>query len=102
GKTATYASDLYALGVVAYTCLTGNLPFHRDSDIATALAHLREAVPDLPGGVPTAVTDLVDALLAKKPDDRPASGAVVAAAAASLATSIPPVPGHVPTVDGEP
>ncbi len=37
GRQATYASDLYALGVVAYTCLTGVPPFHRETDIATAL-----------------------------------------------------------------
>ncbi len=45
GRTATPASDLYALGVVAYICLSGNLPFHRDSDIATALAHIQADIP---------------------------------------------------------
>ncbi len=48
GHPATYASDLYALGVVAYTCLTGAPPFHRDTDVGTALAHLHTPVPSLP------------------------------------------------------
>ncbi len=52
GRTATPASDLYSLGVVAYTCLSGNLPFHRESDIATALAHIQADTPALPETVP--------------------------------------------------
>ncbi len=52
GRQATYASDLYALGVVAFTCLTGAPPFHRETDIATALAHVQAPIPELPGRDP--------------------------------------------------
>ena len=48
GQPATYASDLYALGIVAYRCLTGAAPFHRETDVGTALAHLHSPVPPLP------------------------------------------------------
>jgi len=102
GRTATSASDLYSLGVVAYACLTGSLPFHRDSDIATALAHLQDDVPDLPETVPADAGTLVDALLAKEPSARPASAHAVSVAAAALATSIPAPPGHAPEMSGEP
>lgn len=102
GRTATPASDLYSLGVVAYACLTGSLPFHRDSDIATALAHLQDEVPDLPETVPADAATLVDALLAKEPSTRPPSATAVAVAAAALATSIPAPPGHAPQMSGEP
>lgn len=102
GSTATPASDLYSLGVVAFTCLSGTLPFHRDTDIATALAHLRDDVPDLPDTVPAEAVALVAALLAKKPADRPSSATVVATSAAAIATSVPPPPGQEPAIDGEP
>ncbi len=52
GKPATAASDVYALGVVAFECLAGRRPFEADSPVATALAHIREPVPDLPGAGP--------------------------------------------------
>ena len=48
GETATPASDVYSLGVVAYECLVGQRPYGGDSPVATALAHLREPVPELP------------------------------------------------------
>jgi serine/threonine protein kinase len=48
GGTATAASDVYSLGVVAYECLVGRRPFVADTAVATALAHLRQPVPELP------------------------------------------------------
>jgi serine/threonine-protein kinase len=102
GRTATPASDLYSLGVVAYTCLSGNLPFHRDSDIATALAHIQNDAPALPETVPQEAAALVNALLSKDPTARPASGTVVAQHAGALATSVPSPPGHAPILGGEP
>lgn len=91
GKSATHLSDLYALGVVAYACLTGTPPFHRDSDIATALAHIQAPVPELPAEVSaTQAGPLIEGLLAKDPADRPQSAAEVAFAARELAT-VPPL-----------
>ncbi len=89
GRQATFASDLYALGIVAYTCLTGVPPFHRETDIATALAHVQSPVPDLPDElVASGVEPLITGLLAKEPSQRPAPSEV-AAFAAGLATTVP-------------
>jgi len=83
GRAATERSDLYSLGMLAYECLTGTKPFHRETPIATALAHLNEEVPPLTDVAP-AVRDLVMAMVAKDPEQRPVSAAAVAARATAL------------------
>ena len=52
GTTATAASDVYSLAVVAFECLAGRKPFVADTPVGTAIAHLRNPVPDLPDTVP--------------------------------------------------
>ena len=73
GRSATAASDLYALGVVAHELLTGRRPFDLDTPVATALAHITEPMPTLPSAVPTDLLEVVTRCLAKDPADRPAS-----------------------------
>src|SRR5919205_1088475 len=55
GATATPLSDVYALGVVAYQCLSGHRPFEGDNPLDIARKHVREQPPPLPGDVPTSV-----------------------------------------------
>src|SRR5215217_3149006 len=71
GQRATPASDIYALGVVAYECLAGRRPFTSDHPIAVALAHLLQPPPPLPDDVPAAVRALVARAMAKEPNRRP-------------------------------
>ena len=71
GLTATPASDLYSLGVVAYLCLVGRTPFASVEQMAVAVAHVRDDVPPLPNEVPPAVRDVVYQLLDKDPARRP-------------------------------
>jgi eukaryotic-like serine/threonine-protein kinase len=99
GKRATAASDVYALGVVAFECLAGRKPFLADTPVATAIAHLREPVPELPGTVPADLAAVVRRSMAKDPAERYADGAAFAAAlrdptgaaAAGGATVVAPV-----------
>jgi eukaryotic-like serine/threonine-protein kinase len=89
GMTATPASDVYALGVVAFECLVGRRPFDADSPVATALAHLNDPVPDLPPSVPTDLAIVVRRAMAKEPGQRFADGDAFAAALRDPAGSAP-------------
>jgi len=80
GKPATARSDVYALGVVTFECLSGRRPFEADSPVATALAHLRQPVPSLPDHVPAELTTVVSRALSKDPEERYADGTAFAAA----------------------
>jgi serine/threonine-protein kinase len=83
GQPATPASDLYSLGIVAFECLTGTLPFH-GTPLEIASASRLQPLPPLPPAVPAAVAALVIDLTAKNPADRPGSAAEVATRAARL------------------
>nr|WP_269205261.1 serine/threonine protein kinase [Motilibacter aurantiacus] len=82
GQPAGPASDVYALGVVAYECLAGHRPFQGDSAIDVALAHAQDAPPPLPSTVPPPLRDLVLSCLAKPAADRPTDAQVAARAEA--------------------
>jgi serine/threonine-protein kinase len=100
GRGASSASDVYSLGVVAFECIAGAVPYDAGSDVAIALAHLRNPIPKLPARVPAPVGSLVREMLAKAPADRPtaadvaqrfaqASSVPVAAATAPATITLP-------------
>jgi serine/threonine protein kinase len=66
-------SDLYALGVVLYEMVSGRPPFQEESQIATAMRHLRDVPPpprSIRAGIPRALESVVMRALEKDPDDR--------------------------------
>ena len=88
GRSATVASDLYALGIVGYECLTGQPPFQGEP-LQVALAHLDQDLPGLPpwclsqpGG--TELAALIADLTARDPAARPPSAALVAGRAGRI------------------
>ncbi|WP_412099602.1 protein kinase domain-containing protein [Micromonospora ureilytica] len=82
GQPVSAATDIYALGAVAYFCLAGQPPFHGDNPLAVALRHAQEEPAALPADTPPAVAAVVARALAKRPEDRFGSAAELAAAAA--------------------
>ncbi len=90
GRTATPASDIYALGIVAYFCVAGRPPFDYDQSMAVALAHVSDPLPPMPADVPPGMVELVSQMLAKDPGQRPHTATEVALRASALGASVPP------------
>ncbi|MFI6848567.1 serine/threonine protein kinase [Kitasatospora sp. NBC_00085] len=110
GKAVTPASDLYSIGVVGYELLTGEPPFTGETVLEVALKHIRDPAPELPADLPREVRAFVATALAKKPEDRFADAAAMAAAAraaigaepnASAAPAAAPAP-KTPKTPGTP
>jgi serine/threonine protein kinase len=111
GKPVSGASDQYALGCVAFSLLTGTLPFQRDDTIAVLFAHVRDEVPPLTAirpELPPAVNAVIARAMAKEAGGRYRScgefanalhGALTGPAqpAQPAPTSVPPAREYQPT-----
>ncbi|MGY1811173.1 serine/threonine protein kinase [Blastococcus sp. SYSU D00820] len=84
GGKASPASDVYALGMVAYECLAGRRAFDGESPVQVALQQLRDTPDPLPDDVPEPVRRLIAHALAKDPAERYADGVALRAAAADV------------------
>jgi hypothetical protein len=80
GSLATPASDVYALGLVGYECLTGHTAFDGDNAVTIALKHLRQEPDPLPQELPAGVRELIGRALAKDPAARIPDGEAFVAA----------------------
>lgn len=85
GKPASPATDVYSLGIVAYEALAGKRPFRGESQVAIAMAQIKEAPPELPSSIPEHVRTMVMSCMAKKPEGRPRSAHDLAQAALAMA-----------------
>jgi serine/threonine-protein kinase len=98
GGRATAASDVYALGVVAYECLSGRPPFDGEGPVQVALQQIRDVPPPLAPTVPEDVRRLVERAMAKDPAARFRDGAAVRDAIDELAVPRGPLaPDRRPT-----
>ena len=73
GSSVDGRADQYALACVAYTLLSGSLPFQREEPMAALYAHLFAPPPRVTSvrpDLPAAVDQVLARALAKTPDDR--------------------------------
>jgi serine/threonine protein kinase len=80
GDRAAVQSDVYALAAVMYECLTGVVPFPKESEAAVLYAHMADPPPrvsdhrpDLPGQL----DEVMATAMAKDPAERPAAASAL-------------------------
>jgi serine/threonine-protein kinase len=96
GEPATKASDVYALGVVYFQMLTGQLPFARENMDSLMSAVTSEPIPDvrrMHPEIPLEMAECLNMMLDKSPGNRPAD----AVAALQLLEA---VQGHLRDLEG--
>jgi serine/threonine-protein kinase len=92
GDQAAPTSDVYALGVVAYECLTLSQPFAADSPTDIALMRTRTEPIPLPDAVPPTVRHVVMRAISRDPGLRWPSAQAMAEAATRAARGLPEGP----------
>jgi len=76
GDTLDPRSDIYSLGAVLFTMLTGRQPFIGENPMEVAVQHITRPLPDIQelssfGTLPVSIVDLVQRMMAKDREDRP-------------------------------
>ena len=73
GEKATAQSDIYALGIVFYELLRGEVPFNGESPVNIALKHMRDEIPSVRAfnpSIPQSVENIIMKATAKNIKDR--------------------------------
>lgn len=73
GEKATPQSDIYALGVVFYELLRGDVPFNGESPVNIALKHMRDEIPSVRAynpAIPQSVENIIIKATAKNTNNR--------------------------------
>ena len=73
GREVDGRADLYSLGCLLYECLTGEVPYERDSELAVLWAHLQERAPrpsERNPELPEEIDTVLAKAMAKSPHER--------------------------------
>jgi serine/threonine protein kinase len=100
GAKVDRLADVYALGVMAFECLTGRVPYTGTTPVAILMKHVQEPVPEpTESEVAPPLAAVLRRCLAKTPSERwPTAGAFTAALAQAAAGVTPAEPASLPTL----
>ena len=73
GKPASVQSDIYALGIVLFEMLSGDVPFKADSAVQVALMQMRNEMPSIRTinpSIPQSIENIITRATAKDPSKR--------------------------------
>ncbi|HEX6554809.1 MAG TPA: protein kinase [Ktedonobacteraceae bacterium] len=90
GEPVDHRADIYALGIVLFQMLSGQVPFKGNTPFAVATQHLQQPPPSLHQvnpAIPPAVDETIQKALAKKREDRYASAGAMAQALRNAVTT---------------
>lgn len=80
GQKATAQSDVYALGIVLYELLRGEVPFQGESPVNIAMKHMREEIPSIRSFnyvIPQSVENIIIKATAKNTNNRYSSASAM-------------------------
>lgn len=102
GEDVDGRADVYSLGCVLFRCLTGGVPFPRQTEVGTIYAHLEDAPPSVSELAPelAEVGDVIARAMAKSRDDRFATCHELAMAAGRAIEAPTPTPPAVRAAEG--
>ena len=83
GNLIDYRSDIYALGIILYQLLSGQVPFKGNTFYSIATRHLQDIPPSLHAthpALPIEIDEIIQTALAKKPENRFKSAGALAQA----------------------
>jgi predicted Ser/Thr protein kinase len=81
-------SDIYALGVILYEMLTGDVPYKSDTTLGQAMMHVMDPLPEIlvvKPDLPPVIDEIIKKAMAKKREERYATASELAQAVEAVA-----------------